>query len=170
MRLLRRVVGQLAVAAALIGGIGVLAAMFLDTADVVTTNFFNWPIPGTLELTESTMVLIVFGALATTQIRRGHIRMELIYVHMGPRVRAGMDAVTELAALAYFSLLTWQALGEAVISWRIREVTVGLILFPLYPARSVLVFGTGVLIAQLVLDVIHDVHLMIGKKPIETPE
>ena len=147
-----------------------LAAMFLGTADVVGTQFAGWPIPGALELTESTMVLIVFGALAYTQIRRGHIRVELVYTHVGPRARAAMDTLTDLAALVFFGLLLWQAIGEATQSWRIREATVGLIRFPLYPARWTLVTGTGLVIAQLWLDLLHDVQGLGGRKAIETPE
>lgn len=170
MRLLSRVVERMATVVLLVGGMGMLAAMFLGTADVVGTQFFGWPVPGALELTESTMVLIVFGALAYSQIKRGHIRVELIYTHMGPRARAAMDTLAELAAMVFFGLLLWQAIGEATMSWRIREATAGLIRFPLYPARWTLVAGTGLLIVQLGLDLFHDVQRLRGRKAIETPE
>ena len=62
-----------------------LVSMLLGVADVVGTKFLDWPVPGTLEVTESTMVLIVFGALAYTQERRGHIRVELLLRLMSAR-------------------------------------------------------------------------------------
>jgi TRAP-type C4-dicarboxylate transport system permease small subunit len=170
MRLLSRVVERLALAMLFLGGMGMLGAMFLGTGDVVGTQFAGWPIPGAKELTESTMVLIVFGALTYAQIRRGHIRVELIYTHMGPRVRMAMETLAVLAAMVFFGLLFWQAIIEAIHSWYIREADVGLIRFPLYPARWTLAVGTGLVIAQLGVDLFHFVQRLRGREAIETPE
>ena len=67
MRWLSEKVQRLAVGMVLLGSVGMMVSMFICVADVTGTNFFGWPVPGTLEITESTMVLIVFGALAYTQ-------------------------------------------------------------------------------------------------------
>src|SRR5262245_878414 len=153
-------VKRLAVGLVLLGSVGMMLSMLICVADVVGTNFLDWPVPGTLEITESTMVLIVFGALAYTQQKRGHIRVELLHGYMSPRVRSLMDAVTHALALVFFVLLGWQSLGELTYSWGIRESTMGTIRFPLYPARLLLTVGTVLLAAQLALDVIADVGRM----------
>ena len=147
-----------------------LTAMFLGAGDVVGTQFFGWPVPGAKEITESTMVLIVFGALTYAQIRRSHIRVELLYTHTGPRVQAAMDVFADLAALIFFGLLLWQAFNEAVISWQIDETADGLIVFPLYPARWILVTGVVILLAQLVLDLIRDLPRLRSGAPVASPE
>lgn len=163
----RKWLERLAFFVLLVGGAGMLLAMFLGTADVAGTQFLGQPVPGALELTESTMVLIVFGALAYAQIRDGHIRVELLYTRMSARTRVGMDIIAHIAALVFFALLLWQAIGEALFSWQIREAAVGLIRFPLYPARWILVAGTILMLAQLVLDVIRDARRLAGREPIE---
>ena len=140
----------------LVGGLGLIASTFLGTADVVGTQVFGAPVPGATELTESTMVLIVFGALTYTQIRRSHIRVELLYMRAGARGQAAMDVFASLMALLFFSLLLWQAVNEALFSIGIDEATVGLIRMPLWPARIVLAAGTGLLILQLLLDLVVD--------------
>jgi TRAP-type C4-dicarboxylate transport system permease small subunit len=127
---------------------------------VVGTKFLSFPVPGTLEVTESTMVLIVFGALAYTQSRRGHIRVELLYNHVSPRAKSFMEATTHLLALVYFTLLAWQGFNELLYSWEIREATMGAIRFPLYPARFLLFAGTALLLLQLALDLIADIGRM----------
>jgi TRAP-type mannitol/chloroaromatic compound transport system permease small subunit len=160
MSWLRRWVQRLAVGMVLLGSVGMMLSMLICVADVIGTNFFGWPVPGALEITESTMVLIVFGALAYTQERRGHIRVEILHGYMGPRVKSLMDAVTHLLALAFFALLAWQSIGELTYSWEMREATMGAIRFPLYPARLLLTVGATLLIAQLTLDVILDVGRM----------
>lgn len=142
----------------MIGSIGMVLSTVLGTADVVGTQLLAHPVPGALELTESTMVVIVFGALAYSQIRRNHIRVELFYTRVGPRGQAAMDVFADLMAIAFFSLLLWQAVLEAQFSLDIGESTFGLIRFPLWPARLMLAFGTGLMILQLIADLIADVR------------
>jgi TRAP-type C4-dicarboxylate transport system permease small subunit len=126
---------------------------------------------GTLEITESTMVLIVFGALAYTQEKRGHIRVDILHYFMSPRVKSLMDALTNLLAFVYFALLGWYSIGELTYSWEMREATMGAIRFPLYPARFLLTAGTALLVAQLALDVISDLGRMWrGEGPPQTHE
>jgi TRAP-type mannitol/chloroaromatic compound transport system permease small subunit len=156
MQWLSTLVRRLAVFVVLLGSVGMLASMAICVADVIGTNFLDWPVPGTLEFTESTMVLIVFGALAFTQEKRGHIRVEILYALFGPRVQSGLDMLTHLVALVFFCLLAWYSFGELAYSWEIGEATMGTIRFPLYPARLLLSAGAVLLIVQLALDVIMD--------------
>lgn len=153
----------------LLGAVGMVSSMFLGTADVVGTQFLGVPVPGALEITESTMVLIVFGALAFAQMQRAHIRVEILHGYAGPRTKAFMDAVTHLVALVFFALLAWQGYGEALYGWEIRESTLGYIRFPLYPARWLLVLGTALLLLRLALDVISDLARMWRGEPPPAP-
>jgi TRAP-type C4-dicarboxylate transport system permease small subunit len=156
VKLISKIVERLALIVLLIGGVGMLFSMFLGVADIVGTQVLLIPVPGPRELTESTMVLIVFGALAYAQIRRSHIRVELVYFQMPPRVRAGMDVITDLAAIAFYGLILSQAISEAQYSLQIGEATVGLIRFPLWPARFILAAGCALMILQLILHLIED--------------
>ena len=156
MQWLSMKVQRLAVGMILLGSVGMMVSMLICVADVTGTNFLQWPVPGTLEITESTMVLIVFGALAFTQEKRGHIRVEILHGYMSPRIQSLMDAITHALAFVFFVLLGWQSIGELSYSWEMREATMGAIRFPLYPARFLLTAGTALVIAQLALDVISD--------------
>lgn len=152
----QRIIEPLAFLAVLLGGAGLLISMFLGMGDVIG-SLFNEPLPGALEVTESTMVLIVFGGLAYAQIRQRHLRVELAYLQAGPKLRSVMDIVASLSGLLFFSLLTWQAANEAVFSYQIGESTSGLVSFPLLPARIAVVLGAGLYILQLCLDLAKDI-------------
>ena len=168
MQLISLWVKKLSLCLLLLGAMGMLISMFLGFADVVGTKFFGWPVPGTLEITESTMVLIVFGALAFTQTQRGHIRVEIFYTNRSPRIKAFMDAVTHLVAIAFFCVLVWQGFNEAIYSLEINEATMGTVRFPLYPARWLLVAGCALLLMQLTLDLIQDcIHMVNGQAGVE---
>ena len=138
MRRCAEILRRLAVGLVLLGSIGMMLSMLICFADVVGTNFFDWPVPGTLEITESTMVLIVFGALAYTQEKRGHIRVEILHGFMSARGKSLADLFTHFLALVFFVLLAWYSFGELSYSWEIGEATMGTIRFPLYPARTLL--------------------------------
>ena len=161
MNRLSRLLEPVALVILLVGGLGLVVSTFLGTADVVGTQMFGLPVPGATEITESTMVLIVFGALTYTQIRRSHIRVELIYMRAGARGQAAMDVFASLMALLFFSLLLWQAMNEALFSIQIDEATFGLVRMPLWPARIVLAAGTALLILQLLLDLVVDLDRLI---------
>lgn len=150
-----RLVSRLAVFCVALGSIGLLLSMFLGVADVVGMQFGR-PVPGALEFTESTMVLIVFGGIAWAQIRRSHIRVELVYLKAGPHMRSVMDIIASLASILFFSLLIWQGGLEAVYSWQINESTSGLMRFPLWPARWVLVLGSALMVLQMLVDLWYD--------------
>lgn len=158
MDAIARLTERVALFVLLLGGIGMLMSMFLGVADILGTQVLSMPVPGPREITESTMVLIVFGALAYTQVRRAHIRVELLYTTRGPRTQALMDVVTDLAAIVFYSLMLWQAVLEAQFSWRISEATFGAVRFPLLPARLFLAFGVGLMIVRLLLDLVIDLQ------------
>jgi TRAP-type mannitol/chloroaromatic compound transport system permease small subunit len=158
--------GRLALWLLLLGTLGLIAAMLVGVADVVGTEFLGRPVLGTLEFTESTMVLVVFGALAYAQQRRAHIRVELLYGQVGPRGKSFMEAVTHIVAFIFFTLVGWQGYVELVYSWEIMESTMGSVRFPLYPARSLLLLGVLLLILRLAIDIVQDIgRLYRGEAP-----
>jgi TRAP-type C4-dicarboxylate transport system permease small subunit len=158
--------GRLALWLLLLGTLGMIASMFVGVADVIGTEFLGHPVLGTLEFTESTMVLIVFGALAFAQERRAHIRVELLYGFAGPRGKSFMEAVTHIVAFLFFGLVAWQGLGELIYSWEMKEATMGSVRFPLYPARFFLLLGASLLLLRLAIDIVQDIgRLQRGEPP-----
>lgn len=157
MKVISHLVERLSWLTVLMGGVGLLLAMIFGVVDVIG-SYFNHPVPGAYEFTESVMVLVVFGGLTYAQIRRKHIRVELLYGRVRPRLQSAMDLVAGSAAILFVSLLLWQGVGEAGYSWGIKEATSGLIRFPLYPARFLLVFGSALFLLQLALDFTEDVQ------------
>ncbi len=160
--------GRLALWLLLLGTLGMISAMLVGVADVVGTEFLGRPVLGTLEFTESTMVLVVFGALAYAQERRAHIRVELLYSQVGPRGKSFMEAVTHIVAFIFFALVAWQGYVELLYSWEIMESTMGSVRFPLYPARVILLLGVALLLLRLAIDIAQDIgRLRRGEPPPE---
>ena len=158
--------GRLALWLLLLGTVGMISAMLVGVADVVGTEFLGRPVLGTLEFTESTMVLVVFGALAYAQERRAHIRVELLYSFVGPRGKSLMEVVTHIVAFIFFALVAWMGYVELLYSWEIMESTMGSVRFPLYPARVLLLVGVALLLLRLAIDIAQDIgRLRRGEPP-----
>jgi TRAP-type C4-dicarboxylate transport system permease small subunit len=166
MRTFSAWLGRLALWLLLLGTVGMISAMLVGVADVVGTEFLGRPVLGTLEFTESTMVLVVFGALAYAQERRAHIRVELLYSFVGPRGKSFMEAVTHIVAFIFFALMAWQGYVELLYSLEIKESTMGSVRFPLYPARVLLLLGVALLLLRLAVDIAQDIgRLRRGEPP-----
>lgn len=145
--------------------LSVTASMLLGTGDVVGTQVFSQPVPGATEAISNLLVVIVYGALPYVQRRRGHIRMELLYANVGPRVKAAMDLVTGAVALAFFTFMLWQAISEASWSWSLKQTEMGLIRFPVYPFKVALAVGVACLLLQLLADMITDLGRLCRQGP-----
>jgi len=126
------------------GGLAVLLMSVSGGIDVLFTAILSKPVPMVYEMTETLMVLVVFLALGHLQMTDGHIAMELVPARLGAGWRRVHALAVQFVAFACFSALTWQAWLMAMQSWAIREYSVGLHPFPLYPAKFAVALG-GVL-------------------------
>ncbi len=127
--------------------------MFLTVGDVVGRYLvgrlpFFQPIPGTFELTEFMLVIIVFTALGYAQVRRDHITIDVVVSRFSSRTQSVIDSITYLFSLALFSIVTWQSAAFAYRLFLERDVS-GILLIPAYP--FVIVVALGSLLFCLVL-------------------
>jgi TRAP-type C4-dicarboxylate transport system permease small subunit len=138
--------------AALIAGIGVFVMMLVGAVDVVATQFFNRPVPGAFEITETMMVACIFFGLAMAQERRQHIRVELVTQTLPSAAQTALDAVADIASSCFFLLIAWYGVNEALKSVMILEFTSGIVSFPVWPSKLALALGSVLMVAQCLLD------------------
>ncbi len=167
MRRLSRIVDVVSIALLALSSVAVLIGMLVGTADVVGTDVFLSPVHGATELTTELVVAIVFLSLAYVQRRRAHIRVELLYTHLGPRAQAALDALGAVAGLLFFGLLFWQGFTAAMFSWAIQESTLSVVRIPIYPAKFSILAGVAVMMAQLLIDLVDSLRAALGALPRE---
>lgn len=132
--------------------------MLLTVGDVIGRKLVGrvpllQPIPGTFELTEFMMVLIVFAAIGYTQTRGEHIAIDVFTAKLPPRIRAAVDSFVYLVSLIIASLVTWQSVVFAQRLFREQDVS-GVLKIPLYPffivvAAGMLVYSLALLVCLL---------------------
>lgn len=131
-----------------VGLVVLLLMMFLTVGDVVGRKFFDAPISGTFELTTFMLALVVFFSIAYTQVRKGHISIDVVVSRFSKRAQAVIDSITYFLSLGLFSLVTWQSAVHANRLFEGHNVS-GVLSWPVYP--FVIAVAIGSLLFSLVL-------------------
>lgn len=139
-KLLALVEGWLSAAAA-----GVTFLLMLVVAIQIVARYLAQAIPGVYESAELMMVAIVFLGLAYTQSLKGHIYMELLVTRLSRRRKALVEGFTLLLSLGIFVIITYKSGQKSYEAWRIGDVTMGLIAFPVWPSKVLVPIGSGLL-------------------------
>jgi len=136
------------------GGIILIGMMLLVTGDVIRRLAFKSPIHGTTELVEFMMVGLLYLTLANTQAIKAHINIEILVERLSPRTRLLCELISCFLGLILFSLITWQGIKSSAYSWKINEITFGVIKFPLFPSKAIIPVGSLLLCLRFILDII----------------
>jgi len=140
---------------ALVGSVFVFLVVVYITADVAGRYLANRPMPASFEIQKTFIVFIVFLALAYTQSRGGHLRLEFISRRFNPRGQAILDILSLLIGLVLFAIITWQAWDWAWEAWQLKEYMEGIFKIPYFPARFALALGAFLFSVQFAIDLIQ---------------
>lgn len=134
-----------------IGSIGLASLMFLTVADVAGRYLLNRPVPGAFELTEMSMVLIVFLALGLAQHHREHIALDLAYNYFSTRLKKATDLTVDLINLVVVVAMTWQ-LYNYFVRMIDGNYTTAVLQLPIYPFVIVALAGAAAYVLAIVCD------------------
>lgn len=115
--------------------------MLLVVVDVSMRYLLSNPIPGTLEISEQTVVLLVFMCFAFTGMQERHIRTTAILDHLPRWMNTVSTFLGTLLMLILLTVLVWQTSKEAWLAFSIRELRMGLVMVPIYPAKIAIPVG-----------------------------
>ncbi|MBW2109059.1 MAG: TRAP transporter small permease [Deltaproteobacteria bacterium] len=128
-----------------------VAAMIVLTCANICFRILWVPVSGTFEL------MGYFGAVATalalgfTQIKRGHIAVDIVVQRFPKRLRTLLAGINGLVCMAFFGVVTWQIAEYAITLFRTGEVTETLRIV-YYPFTFAVALGFGVLCLVLLTD------------------
>jgi TRAP-type C4-dicarboxylate transport system permease small subunit len=105
----------LALACGTLSGAALFAIMVLTFFDVGGRKLLDNSIPGSLELTELLMVVVIFGALPLVSLRGEHVLFDSLDASLPPRVLRLQKALIDLliaVALIALAVLMWNTAGD----------------------------------------------------------
>ena len=146
----------------LISSVATFVMMLLVVANVIGRYLFNKPVTGTLEFTESLLVLIIFCSVALTQYDGGHIRVNLLTRRLPKRAARAMTVISMLCGCAFFTWCAYAAWIFAAQAYSFNEQEWGEVVFPLWPMKFVVFFGIALLAIQFLLDAIAETMMPIA--------
>ncbi len=126
----------------LLAGGALFAIMALTFFDVGGRKLLEHSIPGSLELTELLMVVVIFASLPLVSLRGEHVVFDSFDSYMSPTVRRVQEVLIHLLCAAVM-------LGLAVLMWKTgaQFAINGDTTAQLQIAKSPFIFGMSVLCA-----------------------
>jgi TRAP-type C4-dicarboxylate transport system permease small subunit len=127
----------------------IMAFLALITfSDVGARYLFNKPFNFSVEVTELAMGLMVYLGLGYVTHENGHVRVDFFTLKLGARVRAAIELLTSLIALAFLAVMVWRLWMRALVLFEKHDVSQVLHL-PFWPvafamATASLLLLTGV--------------------------
>ena len=115
--------------------------MFGTAIDVISRAVTGRTVPGLFEISELSMVMVVFLGLGWTLRDDAHIRVTMLTDRLKPSLRRKAEGFAWLAAALVFVMLAWPATQEAAYSFSIREFRWGVVHVPIWWVKIALAFG-----------------------------
>jgi TRAP-type C4-dicarboxylate transport system permease small subunit len=130
--------------------------MLITTGDVVSRGFFNKPIPGTLELSEYMLSIIILLGAAYTQQVKGHVGVDFLTKRFSTRTQGVLEILTTLASMFIITIMVWQGFVEGI-----HEKTVSdMLRVPQWPFRLLVAVGGFLLLLELLIDLLSSIVKM----------
>lgn len=136
-----------------LGSFWVLLLVLLITSDALGRTFLNYPIAGTHEMIQISVVGIVFLQLADT-IRTGRLTRSdsfLAVAHSGwPRAAAALDGLFCVLGAMFMGIGLWGSIPllKEAIERRSYLGNEGIFTAPVWPVKTIIVVGLGVCLLQ----------------------
>ena len=125
----------------------------LGTADALSTLLRGRPLPGVVEVTELSLVIIVCMTQPWIVLKAAHITLDLFVPQPGSLLHMLRLVLTLAAVLMVYGIIAWTGWDAFVQSWRVGQETDGVVRLPVYPVKLLLVVGmaAAALTAPIVL-------------------
>jgi TRAP-type C4-dicarboxylate transport system permease small subunit len=128
-----------------------LAAMILLTCANIFMRIVWVPVSGTFELMGYFGAIVTAFALGYTQIKRGHIAVDIVVLGFSKKIQKILNAVNCLICMIFFSVVAWQIAKYATTLWKTGEVTETLRIV-YYPFTYGVAFGCAILSLVFLID------------------
>jgi len=135
-----------------VAGLGFVFMVAITCADILLRAVWK-PITGTVELVMYANAVCVAFALGATQIKKGHIAVDILVSSFSKGKRKVLVFINSILCISFFALVTWQVTKYATTLLKTGELSETLkIPYHLYVYATAL--GCVALILALICDII----------------
>lgn len=138
------------------------AMMALTGIDVTLRYLFNKPVPGSYEMTEFMMPIVIAFGLAYCALEKGHVKVELVTSMLPKRAQAAMNSIVSLLFLALFIGIAWQTWRRAEGMIHVGQLSIVLYI-PVYPFVLAVAVGCAALCIVVLRDLFSNLSQAVNK-------
>ncbi len=130
--------------------------MILTTLDVLGRKLGIFNINGSYEIIEVSMVIMTFMAIADLQVKDGHIKVDMVVMHLPFRFRKLLSALVLLAESCLYGMMAYVCF-EKVLEMIDTPLYTGILNLPYIPFYLVMIFGISVYVVLLFVEGVIDI-------------
>ncbi|MCL1838935.1 MAG: TRAP transporter small permease [Propionibacteriaceae bacterium] len=138
-----------------------LAIMIGIIADFSSRTITGRSLPGLLELVETFMVIVVYMALAQGERNKVHMRLDSVTDRLSVRIRYIVRAFAMVIATFGAGCYVYATSVRALSSLSYWEYRPGLLNFPVWPSRILIVVGFSLLLLESLVTLFEYILLAI---------
>ena len=166
MEKVRNIMDKITTGVSYIGLVGCLFAMMVTTVDVILGLFTSSRIYGANEYVEIAMVVIMYFGFAHTQMKEGHVRVDMFVNMFHPKARCIVNGIIMLIVTFFSVLLTVQSFKQ-MLTYQGNGLSFSVTHFPYWPLEVIMVIGLILLTLCFLLRAIEFFVETPHAKPIE---
>lgn len=155
-----RLISYLRVPARLCAALALFSMMMLTVVDVVGRKFFDHSVYGGLELTELTMLVVIFAALPAATLAGQQIYFDLFDSFLPRPARRWQALIGNLLSAGFLAASAWFVVGKAGNTKAMGDIT-GQLSIPIAPFQ----YAAAALVLLTAL-----VHLWLALRPAANPQ
>ncbi|MEL3890121.1 TRAP transporter small permease [Ferrovibrio sp. MS7] len=122
-------------------GICMLVIMVIGAVDIVLGNTIGYRPPATIDISQSLFTVSVFLALPIVIARNDHIRVDLFLGIGNGGFRRFSDRISAVISIPVYAVLAYTMWLLFMQSWGMKEKSVSLFAFPIYPIKFAAFIG-----------------------------
>jgi len=117
-------------------------------------RFVLMPVAGSYEIVQYGFALMVAFSVAFTQLRGGHVSIELIFSSFPAGVRRVLTFINRILSLVIFGLVTWRIFADSIAAYKLGEESSTLTL-PVWLFMAMLALGFTLLLIVIIVKLIY---------------
>lgn len=152
---MERIVNSISSVLGVIATFATVVMMVGIAIDVFYRAFYDKSVPGVLELSETALVTAVFLGMAYTGATNSHIQIDLLTERLPATARRVVVAIAWILTTLFLGWATYSTALRGLKSTAENEIRMGLVNWPLYPARWMIVIGFGAMTLVALVNMIR---------------
>ncbi|MFF2823375.1 TRAP transporter small permease [Arthrobacter koreensis] len=142
----------------ILSALSIVVLMLAVAADVLMRFISGGSLPGMLEVAESSLVVAVFFGLGWAAVKGEHVAVTLVTDRMGAKANSIINVVVWGVSSGFLAWMLFATTHKALDATAHLEERFGLVRWPLYPFRWVIVIGIAVFLLVALLNLARAVR------------